>query len=400
MKTKSQSEDTAASPGGEHVDPPRPLSAPVSMDLSITGRCNLSCRYCFYADEMVSRDDLTTEEWKLAFEKLGEARVMRVVLTGGEVFTRPDLFQLIDSLIANRMRYSILTNGTLIDEETADSFMKGKRALRLDSVQVSVDGSTAEVHDRSRPGSFHGAVRGLELLKDRGLPVTARVTVSKHNMDDLEGISRLLLDRLELPAFSICDASPIGTGCTFERELVLDHRDTLKAGLKMEELLERYPGRITASAGPLARLRAYRAMETARRTGKLADGWRMGCFSACGGVFENAAVLHDGSVVPCSMLHDLRMGSILTDDLLDLWRNSPVMNALRRRYRLPLSTVPECSDCPWVEYCNGSCPGIVQQMQGTFLRPDWRACYRDFLLENGISSIFQATGDEPGDAQR
>lgn len=400
MKTKSQSEDKTASPGGDARAVPRPLSAPVSMDLSITGRCNLTCRYCFYADEMTSRDDLSTDEWKLAFEKLGEARVMRVVLTGGEVFTRPDLFQLIDTLIANRMRYSILTNGTLIDEDTADSFMKGKRVLRLDSVQVSVDGSTAEVHDRSRPGSFHGAVRGLELLKDRGLPVTARVTVSKHNMDDLEGIARLLLDRLGLPAFSICDASPIGTGCTFERELALDHRDTLKAGLKMEELLERYPGRITASAGPLARLRAYRTLETARSTGKMAGGFRMGCFSACGGVFEKAAVLHDGTVVPCSILHDLRLGNILTDDLLDLWRNSPVMNALRRRYRLPLSTVPECSDCPWVEYCNGGCPGIVQQMQGTFLRPDWRACYRDFLLENGIGSIFQATGDEPGDAHR
>ncbi|MFO8184184.1 MAG: radical SAM protein, partial [Candidatus Aegiribacteria sp.] len=365
-----------------------------------TGRCNLKCRYCFYADEMTSRDDLTTDEWKLAFEKLGEARVMRVVLTGGEVFTRPDLFQLIDILIANRMRYSILTNGTLINEAVADSFMNGKRAMRLDSVQVSVDGSTAEVHNRSRPGSFHGAVRGLELLMSRGLPVTSRVTVSRHNMDDLEGIARLLLDRLGLPSFSICDASPIGTGCTYERELVLDHRDTLKAGLKMEELLERYPGRITASAGPLARLRAYRAMETARRTGKKTAGWRMGCFSACGGVFENAAILHDGTVVPCSMLHDLRMGNILTDDLLDLWRSSPVMNALRRRYILPLSTVPECSDCPWVEYCNGGCPGIVQQMQGTFLRPDWRACYRDFLLENGISSIFQATGDDPGSTQR
>lgn len=400
MKAESHRVDKPGSAAEEPGAVPRPMAAPVSMDLSITGRCNLECRYCFYADEMTSRNDLSTDEWKLAFEKLGEARVMRVVLTGGEVFTRPDLFQLIDSLVANRMRYSILTNGTLIDEDTADSFLQGKRAMRLDSIQVSVDGSTSEVHDRSRPGSFHGAVRGLELLIGRGLPVTARVTVSRHNMNDLEGISRLLLERLGLPAFSVCDASPIGTGCTFERELVLDHRDTLKAGLKMEELLKRYPGRITASAGPLARLRAYRKMETARSTGKKSAGGRMGCFSACGGVFENAAVLHDGTVVPCSMLHDLRLGSILTDDLLDMWRNSPVMNALRLRYRVPLSTVPECSDCPWVEFCNGGCPGIVQQMQGTFLRPDWRACYRDFLLENGIGSVFEATGDGPGSAQR
>ena len=32
--------------------------APRSFDLSLTGRCNLKCAYCFYADEMAGRQDL------------------------------------------------------------------------------------------------------------------------------------------------------------------------------------------------------------------------------------------------------------------------------------------------------------------------------------------------------
>mgnify|MGYP002394802870 FL=1 len=375
---------------------PRHLAAPVSADISITGRCNLECRYCFYSGEMAALSDLSTSQWETAFERLGGARVLRVVLTGGEVFTRSDIFQLIDSVIMNRMRYSILTNGTLIGSDTIREFRVDRRMRRLDSIQVSIDGSRAEVHDRSRPDSFDKALRGLRLLTDSGFPVTARVTISRHNIDDLENIARFLLEDVGLPSFSTCDASPIGTGCTYAGEIALDHRQTLRAGLELEELSRRYPGRITANAGPQARLSMYREMEEAGRTGRPSGRWKMGHFSSCGGVFEKIGILHDGSIVPCSMLHDLRIGNILTDDLLDVWNRSAVMRSVRERYAVPLSAAVECAGCPWVGFCNGGCPGVVQQMRGTLLAPDRRGCYRDFLKENGLESILDVTGREYG----
>jgi MoaA/NifB/PqqE/SkfB family radical SAM enzyme len=152
------------------------MSSPKHVDIAITGKCNLACQYCFYADEMVARKNLPTERWLSFFNELGQLGVMTVCLTGGEVFTRPDLFELIDGIIANRMRYSLLSNGTLITEETLKQFEVGKRRQRLDSIQISVDGSSAEVHDLSRPKSFGRALRGLKLLKEAGYPVTVRVS--------------------------------------------------------------------------------------------------------------------------------------------------------------------------------------------------------------------------------
>ena len=143
------------------------MSSPRHVDIAITGKCNLACRYCFFADEMVGRSDLPTERWLSFFKELGRLGVMTVCLTGGEVFTRPDLFELIDCLIANRMRYQILSNGTMITEEILKQFEIGKRRQRLDSIQVSVDGSSAGVHDLSRPKSFKRALRGLKLLKEK-----------------------------------------------------------------------------------------------------------------------------------------------------------------------------------------------------------------------------------------
>jgi SynChlorMet cassette radical SAM/SPASM protein ScmE len=366
---------------------PGHLSAPVSADVSVTGRCNLHCRYCFYSDEMVSLSDLSTEEWKKAFGKLGGAKVLKLTLTGGEPFARKDIFSLIDSVVENRMRYSILSNGTLLDGETVRRLGEGRRRTRMDSIQVSIDGSTARVHNRSRPESFESALAGLKLLLENGFPVSVRVTISRHNMDDLDGIARLLIEDIGLRSFSTCDASPIGMGCTYGRELALDHREILAVGLKLERLLSRYPGGITAQAGPLANLRMYREMEEAMEKGSGSGRWKMGCLSSCGGVFERLAILHDGSVVPCSMLHDMKMGSILTDDLLALWNESPLMEEVRRRYCVPLSSIPECRGCRWTEICNGGCPGVVRQMRGTILAPDRRNCYRDFLEANGLKRV-------------
>ena len=148
----------------------RVMSSPRHVDIAITGKCNLACQYCFYADEMRRGGDLPTQRWLDFFAELGRLGVMTVCLTGGEVFTRPDLFALIDGVIANHMRYRLLSNGTLITEQTLEQFASGKRRQRLDSIQVSIDGSAGEVHDRSRPKSFGRALRGLRLLKDAGLP--------------------------------------------------------------------------------------------------------------------------------------------------------------------------------------------------------------------------------------
>lgn len=80
------------------------MPSPRQVDIAVTGRCNLSCAYCFYADEMTARGDLPTEAWLRFFDELGRLGVMTVTLTGGEVFSRYDLFTLIDGVIANRMR--------------------------------------------------------------------------------------------------------------------------------------------------------------------------------------------------------------------------------------------------------------------------------------------------------
>ncbi len=144
------------------------MKTPRSVDLLITGKCNLRCKYCSHFSSGADVDgDLPTEEWLKFFEVLNRSMVMDVCLQGGEPFVREDIKELIAGIVSNGMRFTILSNGTLITEETA-AFLASTR--RCDYVQVSIDGSMAETHDVCRgAGNFDRAVRGLKLLQKQAL---------------------------------------------------------------------------------------------------------------------------------------------------------------------------------------------------------------------------------------
>lgn len=207
--------------------------------------------------------DLPTAEWLAFFAELGALKVMNVILAGGEPFKRPDLPALLEGIVRHRMRFALLSNRALIEDGTA-AFIATTR--RCDYVQVSVDGASPAAHDAGRGrGSFKGALRGIRILQQHGVPVTVHVTIHRHNVHDLENIARLLLEELGLPGFSTNAAGYLGSCQQHADELLLTTAERQEAMTALLRLAARYPGRIQASAGPLAEGRTWARMEAARR---------------------------------------------------------------------------------------------------------------------------------------
>ena len=358
--------------------------APRSLDLSLTGRCNLACAYCFYADEMTGRRDLPTGRWLDFFAELRSLAVRSVTLSGGEVFMRRDLWELLDGVVGARLRYSLLTNGTMIDDRAIGELAREHRRRRLDSIQVSIDGSCAAVHDASRgAGSFEKALRGLRMLKEAGFPVTARVTVNPHNVDDLENTARLLLGEMGLSQIGTNDAMPMGTGCAHQDAIVLAPAQQVAAMKTLVRLAQVFPGRLHATAGSLALWRMYREMEEAKATGVKTRRWRMGFLSSCGCMFAKLAVHHDGMIVPCSMLAAASLGVMGETSIRSIWQDHPLLKEMRHRGEIPMEQVPGCEGCEWAPYCSGGCPAVVYTRTGELHAPNPDCCYRRFLQAAG-----------------
>jgi SynChlorMet cassette radical SAM/SPASM protein ScmE len=357
------------------------MKTPRSLDLAITNRCNLRCKYCshFSGAGDVGRD-LPAEEWLRFFEELNRCAVLNVTLQGGEPFYRDDLEELIEGIVRNRMRFNILSNGTLITDETA-AFLASTG--RCDGVQVSIDGSVPLTHDAFRgQGNFFKAIEGINCLQRHSVSVSVRVTIHRKNVRDLDGIARLLLEDIGLEDFSTNAASYMGL-CRQNAEQV--QLTVEERSIAMEALLNlsaKYNGRISAAAGPLAEANNWNVMEEARQAEEKDDSGG-GYLSACGGPLNTIAVRADGVLVPCIQMSHIELGRINKNNLKDIWQNHFELKRLRGRYNIPLSDFEFCKGCEYIDYCTGNCPALAYLMLGDDNHPSPDACLKRFLEAGG-----------------
>ena len=359
----------------------RVMRTPRTVDIDLTARCNLRCRYCYFFDNpAVPYQDLPTAEWLRFFDELGRCAVMDVCLAGGEPFIRPDLPALLQGIVRNRMRFAILSNGTLITDEIA-AFIAATG--RCNYVQVSIDGSGPAAHDACRgPGAFEAAVHGLRTLQRHGVNAAVRVTIHRHNVYDLEATARLLLEELELHSFGTNSAGYLGSCRVHAGDVMLTAAERLVAMETLSRLDQQYPGRIQAAAGPLADARMWRRMEEAQAAGAppFPNGGRL---TACGCHSSKIAIRADGAIVPCNMLPHIVLGRINRDSLVEVWQHSPALNELRARHTIPLTEFEFCAGCEYIPYCTGNCPALAYTLTGQVNHPSPDACLRRFRDEGG-----------------
>jgi len=356
------------------------LGSPESIDIAITGRCNLKCTYCSHFTSEGDVDDVPADDWYRFFEELDLCGVRQVCLQGGEPFFRSDFAEIIRFAAARAIRFSVLSNGTLITDELA-AFLSSTGSCN--SVQVSIDGSIPTTHDSFRGhGTFRRALDGLMALLRHGVPAAVRVTIHRRNVDDLESIAALLLDEIGLPGFSTNSASHFGLCRKNADQVQLTVEERSRAMRTLLKLKERYGDRISATAGPLAEAVAWHEMESALRQGDR----RLGCggyLTGCGGPMQSLAVRADGVIVPCLQLPHMDLGRISTDDLLHVWRTNPELDRLRRRVEIPLRSFAFCRSCEYVDYCTGNCPAAAHTIEHDAWRPSPDACYRHFKESGG-----------------
>ena len=357
------------------------MKTPKTVDLEITNRCNLRCKYCsHFTSEGDVDQDLPTSEWLEFFEELNRCAVMDVCFQGGEPFIREDFKELVEGIVRNRMRFSVLSNGTLITDETAEFLAS---TGRCNSVQVSIDGSVETTHDAFRgKGNFLKAVSGLKILMKHGLPSTVRVTIHRKNVRELEEISAFLLEEIGLPGFSTNSASHLGLCRQNAEQVQLTAEERSLAMETLLRLTKKYNGRISAQAGPLAEARGWLKMVEAQKEGidRLPN---RGFLTGCGGFMSKLAIRADGVIIPCGLLPSMELGRINKDDLKDVWQNHPELNRFRERRNIPLSNFEYCRDCPYINYCTGNCPALADTLLNDPYHPSPDACLKRFLEEGG-----------------
>ena len=310
--------------------------------------CNLACAHCLVSSGPTRDQGLETGRILDAIDQAAALGAARVFFTGGEPLARPDILDLCRHVITTRGReLVILTNGTLLKGKRLDALVElaaveqpapdGQPPPDSLRVQVSLDGSTAEVNDPVRgQGSFAATVAGLRAALAAGLRPTLTATILKHNLDDLDNIVRL--------------AGDLGIG---NLHLLWPHRRGRVLSGPFAEL-----------PSPDAMLRAVRrARRTAAELGISIDNveeFRLRLDGAPGvkndlaGAGWNSLCLYtDGWVYPSAStagVPELRCGDLAAAPLAQIWRESDVCRELREA---SVEKKPLCRSCTLKFLCGG-----------------------------------------------
>ena len=153
---------------------------------NVTRTCNLRCIHCYTDSEARAyAGELTTDEGQALLADLAAFQVPAVLFSGGEPLMRKDLFALVERAVSRGLRPTLSTNGVLIDAKTAQRIQDAGFTY----VGISLDGIGA-INDqfRGQAGAFERAVQGFRNCVAVGQRVGLRLTLTRHNYEDLHAI--------------------------------------------------------------------------------------------------------------------------------------------------------------------------------------------------------------------
>lgn len=161
---------------------------PLYLQWVLTSECNLRCKHCLYQDSVNnynSRNDLSHERVIELIDEIDEMGIIKVALTGGEIFLREDIFDILTKFKSKNIALTLFTNATLITDEVITK-LKAILNPKVDSLQVSLDGATKETHEKTRgKDTYEKTIQGIKKLIKAGFSVVVACVATNYNISEL-----------------------------------------------------------------------------------------------------------------------------------------------------------------------------------------------------------------------
>jgi radical SAM protein len=321
--------------------------APKLIYWELTRACDLACKHC-RAEAIAERDplELSTEEAKAL---LAELRAFgdpppQLVLTGGDPLKRPDFFELIRHGRSVGLPISVAPSGTPLLTSDAISALAANGVV---SMSLSIDGSTAESHDRFRgvAGCFDTTMRAIHAVRAAAIPLQINTLITPETMTELPDVFRLLRD-LGIMRWSLFYLIATGRGRAL-REIRPSEAEALHNWIY--DIVKTAPFAIKATEAPHFRRVAYMRMrlegldDAAIRQTPIGRGF--GIRDGNGIMF----ISHTGDVYPSGFLPEVA-GNVRRQSPVALYRHSEIFTRIRDVDQY----VGKCGLCEFRQICGGS----------------------------------------------
>jgi radical SAM protein len=335
--------------------------APFLVIWETTQACALACRHC-RASARPWRDplELSTDEGRRVVRQTAEMGTPLIVFSGGDPVSRPDLVELIAEGKQCGLRTATIPAAT---EALTPELVGRLKEAGLDQLALSLDFPEASLHDAFRgvPGAFEKTMRAVSWAHALDLPLQINTTVCADTVPHLERMASFV-ESLGIVFWEVFFLVPTGRGTDLgglraeecERLFALLHRVQQKGDFIVKVTEAPHYRRHVAqqarhAAGHHGRPQGAVTMPTLLTTSE-GPGHTVGL--APRGVNAGNGFLfvsHRGQVFPSGFL-PVAVGSVRERDLATIYREAPLLRALREPDRLQ----GRCGECEFREICGGS----------------------------------------------
>lgn len=159
---------------------------PLRAMLELTYRCNFNCIHCYLSGDpkkSLAEAELKTKEVYEILSQLKDLGCFYLGLTGGEIFLRRDILDIIWYARRKGFQVILLTNGSLINKGIANELRK----LRVNKVDITVHAMDENIFDQITriPGSAEKVFRGIDLLYKSNVPLVFKSCQMQANREEI-----------------------------------------------------------------------------------------------------------------------------------------------------------------------------------------------------------------------
>lgn len=302
--------------------------------LEIQSKCNWRCKHC-YVDDYSKQ--LSTNDILDLLPKLRSLGCFEITLTGGEIFMRDDLIEIIGAIRNQGFKLVLFSNASLLDESII-SFLANVNIALLSCTIFSLDES---VHDAITgvKGSLQKVKSNVILSNRYGIPIEIKTMLTKMNSGELDSLKSFCNENKFLfkPDFAVY--SKLNGDCNNQNIMLSEEK--IVSVIKAADEIVGY------SVAP----------------GDRSDDL------VCPQLLHSLSIDWHGNIHPCNRLSTI-IGNIKNDDIIDIWLNSKILRSISSvRWR----DLPQCIDCDNISYCV-RCAGGALDETGDILSKSKVAC--------------------------
>lgn len=182
---------------------------PLKTNIEVTDFCNLRCPTCSKWKARPEKKELTGAQWKYVLNKLKGFALSKVLtISGGEPFSRKDIFEILRYALDIGFEPIIISNGTLMNEEKIAKL----KNYKVRQIILSINGIKSQTHDLSRgiEGSLTKTLNSLEILKKNEIPVVIETILLRTNVEEIIDLVNLVKEKkLKGIIFQVLTASNV-----------------------------------------------------------------------------------------------------------------------------------------------------------------------------------------------